>query len=45
MKEARKKKSETRYLLSGKNKAILLKSVKDVKENKALIQKELFPED
>lgn len=44
MKEARKKKSETHYLLSGKNKAILLQSVKDVKENKALIQKELFPD-
>ena len=45
MKEARRKKGETHYLLSGKNKAILLKSVKDVKENKPLIQKELFSED
>ncbi len=45
MKGSRRKMNETRYLLSGKNKAILLKSVKEVKENKALIQKELFSDD
>ena len=36
--------NETNYLLSGKNRDILLNAVKDVKENKSLIQKELIEE-
>ncbi len=36
--------NETNYLLSGKNRDILLNAVKDVKENKYLIQKELIEE-
>ncbi|WP_396167431.1 type II toxin-antitoxin system Phd/YefM family antitoxin [Flavobacterium sp.] len=34
--------NETNYLLSGKNRDILLNSVKDVRENKGLIQNELI---
>ncbi|WP_374505559.1 type II toxin-antitoxin system Phd/YefM family antitoxin [Flavobacterium sp.] len=36
--------TETNYLLSGKNRNVLLQSVKDVQENKSLIQKELIEE-
>jgi antitoxin YefM len=36
--------NETNYLLSGKNRDILLNAVKDVNENKSLIQKELIEE-
>jgi antitoxin YefM len=36
--------NETNYLLSGKNRDILLQSVKDVQENKSIIQKELIEE-
>ncbi|MBP6424545.1 MAG: type II toxin-antitoxin system prevent-host-death family antitoxin [Flavobacterium sp.] len=34
--------NETNYLLSGKNRDILLQSVKDIQENKSLVQKELI---
>jgi antitoxin YefM len=34
--------NETNYLLSGKNREILLNSVKDVRENKGLIQNDLI---
>lgn len=34
--------NETNYLLSGKNRDILLNSVKDVRENKGLIQNDLI---
>ena len=34
--------NETNYLLSGKNRDILLNSIKDVRENKGLIQNELI---
>ena len=36
--------NETNYLLSGKNRDILLQSVKDIQENKSLVQKELIEE-
>jgi antitoxin YefM len=36
--------NETNYLLSGKNRAILLQSVKDVQENKSIIQNQLIEE-
>lgn len=36
--------TETNYLLSGKNRNVLLQSLKDVQENKSLIQKELIEE-
>ena len=36
--------TETNYLLSGKNRNVLLHSVKDVQENKSLVQKELIEE-
>lgn len=36
--------TETNYLLSGKNRNVLLQSVKDVQENKSLVQKELIEE-
>jgi antitoxin YefM len=34
--------NETNYLLSGKNREILLNSVKDVRENRGLIQNDLI---
>ena len=36
--------NETNYLLSGKNRDILLQSVKDIQENKSLVQKEIIEE-
>lgn len=36
--------NETNYLLSGKNRDILLQSVKDIQENKSLVQNELIEE-
>ena len=36
--------NETNYLLSGKNRDILLQSVKDIQANKSLVQKELIEE-
>jgi antitoxin YefM len=36
--------NETTYLLSGKNRDILLQSVKDIQENKSLVQNELIEE-
>ena len=36
--------NETNYLLSRKNRDILLQSVKDIQENKSLVQKELIEE-
>ncbi|MEY4011908.1 MAG: hypothetical protein RIT22_1032 [Bacteroidota bacterium] len=36
--------NETNYLLSGKNRDILLQSVKDVQENKSIIQNQLIEE-
>jgi antitoxin YefM len=36
--------NETNYLLSGKNRDILLQSAKDIQENKSLVQKELIEE-
>ena len=36
--------NETNYLLSGKNRDILLQSVKDVQENKSIVQNQLIEE-
>ncbi len=36
--------NETNYLLSGKNRTVLLQSIKDIQENKSLVQKELIEE-
>lgn len=36
--------NETHYLLSGKNRDILLQSVKDVQENQSIIQNQLIEE-
>lgn len=36
--------NETNYLLSGKNRDILLQSVQDIQANKSLVQKELIEE-
>jgi antitoxin YefM len=36
--------NETNYLLSGKNRDILLQSVKDFQENKSIIQNQLIEE-
>ncbi|MEN9981719.1 MAG: hypothetical protein RL542_1506 [Bacteroidota bacterium] len=36
--------NETNYLLSGKNRDILLQSVKDVQENQSIIQNQLIEE-
>ena len=36
--------NETNYLLSGKNRDILLQSVKDIQENKSLVQNALIEE-
>lgn len=36
--------NETNYLLSGKNRDILLQSVKDVQENKSIVKNQLIEE-
>jgi antitoxin YefM len=36
--------NETNYLLSGKNRDVLLQSVKDVQKNKSIIQNQLIEE-
>ena len=36
--------NETNYLLSGKNRDILLQSVKDVQENKSIVHNQLIEE-
>ncbi len=36
--------NETNYLLSGKNRDILLQSVKDIQENQSIIQNQLIEE-